>query len=180
MAKNKLVGAAALTAALAGGGALGMVLGTPVVSGAQTEEPSTTTAPETTTTPPETTVPETPAPDDGATKPEDCEGGRGFGHRGGFADLAVAAVALGITEDELRTQLRAGSSIAEIATAQGVELQTVIDALVADATAEIDQKVTDGDLTAEQAAERKAGLTERITELVQNEGLREGPGHRGS
>ena len=44
MAKKKLMGAAALTAALAGGGALGMTLGTPVVSGAQTDSSTTTAA----------------------------------------------------------------------------------------------------------------------------------------
>ena len=39
---------------------------------------------------------------------------------------------------------------------------------VADATARIDEAVTDGKLTADQAAERKAELGERITEFVQN------------
>jgi hypothetical protein len=185
MAKKKLVGAAAMTAALAGGGALGMLIGTPVVSGAQTDDPSTTTtAPEdsTTTTTPDTTAPET-APD-----PADCEGGRGrhgFGHRGRLVDLAVAADALGVTEDELRTELEGGSSIADVATEKGVDLQTVIAALVADATADIDEKLAAGDIDQERADALKANLSERITDLVERDGLRGGPngeggfGHRG-
>jgi hypothetical protein len=179
MAKKKLVGAAAMTAALAGGGALGMLIGTPVVSGAQTEDPSTTTtAPEdsTTTTTPDTTDSET-APD-----PAACEGGRGghgFGHRGRFFDLAVAADALGITEDELRTELEGGSSIADVATEKGIDLQTVIDALVADATADIDEKLAAGDIDQERADALKANLTERITDLVERDGLRGGHPGRG-
>ena len=43
----------------------------------------------------------------------------------------------------------------------------------ADATEHIDQAVTDGKLTADQANERKSGLTDRITTLV-NEGPQRG------
>lgn len=93
-------------------------------------------------------------------------GGRGFGFFG--AKLESVATALGITEDEVRTALEDGTTIAELATSKGVEVQTVIDALVADATARIDQAVTDGKLTADEATEQKAALTERITEFVNN------------
>jgi hypothetical protein len=181
--KNKVMGAAALTAALAGGGALGMMLGTPVISGAQTEDPTTTSeAPDTTT--PDTTTPDTTTPD--GTAPEDCGPGGGFGH-GGRLDLAIAADALGMTEDELRTELQADdtTSIADIATERNVDIQTVIDALVADATADIDEKLAAGDIDAERATELKDGLTERVTDLVNRDGLGHhgpggggGPGHR--
>jgi hypothetical protein len=180
--KNKVMGAAALAAALAGGGALGVALGTPVVSGAQSDGGTTTTAApsddSTTTTAPDTTT----TPD--ATTPPDDGPGRdgGFGHRGrhgGNVDLAVAAEALGITEDELRTQIQAGTSIADIATARGVDPQTVIDALVADATADIDEKLAAGDIDQARADELKANLTERITTLVQSTDLRGGPGGPG-
>jgi ribosomal protein S20 len=49
---------------------------------------------------------------------------------------------------------------------------------VAEATARIDQAVQEGELTAEQANERKANLQERITTLV-NEGKPKGGGPRG-
>jgi lambda repressor-like predicted transcriptional regulator len=45
--------------------------------------------------------------------------------------LAVAAEALGMTEAELRAELEAGKSIADVAQAKGIDAQTVIDALVA-------------------------------------------------
>lgn len=45
--------------------------------------------------------------------------------------LAVAAEVLGMTEAELRAELEAGKSIADVAAAEGVDVQTVIDALVA-------------------------------------------------
>jgi hypothetical protein len=97
------------------------------------------------------------------------EGPREGCHRGPKS-LDAAAEALNLTEDELRSRLEDGeTTIAEVAAAQGVDVQTVIDAMVADATAHIDQKVADGDLSAERAAEIKANLEERITTRV-NEG----------
>jgi hypothetical protein len=99
----------------------------------------------------------------------------GPGHFGPKADLSVVSSVLGISEDELRTQLRAGNSLATIA---GDKTQAVIDALVAAGNARIDQAITDGRLTQAQADEKKAGLTERITALV-NRTPGEGPrGHR--
>ena len=87
----------------------------------------------------------------------------GPGHRGAKAGLAVAASTLGISEEELRTQLRAGRSLASIA---GDRTPALIDALVADAQARIDRAVIEGKLTPEQAAHREANLTERITAHV--------------
>ena len=157
----KLLGAAAFSGALALGGAAGALLGTPSVSNAQEEDTTTTTA----------------ASDEGSTDSPDAPDGRHPGGCGG-AKLEAAADALGISVEELRTALADGSSIADVAEEQGVDVQDVIDALVAEATEHIDLHVEAGDLTAEEAAERKAGLTERITRLVNREGLpRRGPGH---
>jgi ribosomal protein S20 len=103
-----------------------------------------------------------------------AESGRPPGGHG--PKLEAAARALNLSEDDLRAQLRDGKTIAQVAQAQGVDVQTVIDAMVAEATARIDQAVQEGDLTAEEANERKANLEERITTLVD-----EGPqrGHEG-
>ena len=68
------------------------------------------------------------------------KGGPGMG-RGRGAGLEAAATALGITADELRTELKSGKSIADVATAQGVNVQTVIDALVAEAKTRITDMV---------------------------------------
>lgn len=101
-------------------------------------------------------------------------GGRHGGHgRHGFGfgpGAEAAAEALGITEDELRDALRDGSTLAELAEREGVEVQAVVDALVAELSEHLDERVADGDLTREQADERLAEATERITEMVQEGG----------
>jgi len=68
-------------------------------------------------------------------------GGRG-GRMGGQL-LETAASAIGITADELKTELQAGKTVAEVATANGKTAQQVIDALVAQASADLEQRITD-------------------------------------
>ncbi len=102
--------------------------------------------------------------------------GHGHGHFG--VGLDAAAKAIGIDSEELRTALHDGSTVAEVAQAHGVEVQAVIDALVADAQAKLDQAVTDGRLTEARATEIKANLPDRITAMVNGEGPFRG-GHPG-
>lgn len=144
---RKLVGAAAFSLALAGGGAAGALLGTPNLSGAQDETEATDSTEATTD-----------------TSAESGPGRHGPGRhlRGGGEALATAAEVLGISEAELRTQLEDGQSIAQVAEAQGVDVQDVVDALVAQATERLD--------------EIEAALPERMTDLVNREGLGDGPG----
>jgi len=168
MARSRLFGAAALGAALLGGGVAGAVIATPALTSAQEEAPATEAPDETTTT--------KPGAEGRGTAPDEergCRVGRHWFRPG----LDVAAEALGITEQELRDALRDGSSIAELAEQRGVDLQTVIDALVAEATARIDEQVAEGDLDAERAAELKEQLEQRITDLVEREGLARPGGH---
>jgi hypothetical protein len=99
----------------------------------------------------------------------------GFRAFGGPANLDVAADALGISVDDLRSDLQDGQTIAEVAEAQGVDVQTVIDALVADAKTHLDQAVTDGRITQDQADERAADLEEHITDMVNGELPEGGP-----
>lgn len=100
-------------------------------------------------------------------------GKRGGGGKG--AGLDAAAEALGLTTDELREDLTSGeSTLADIAQAEGVDSSTLIEALVADATDKIAERVADGSLTQEKADEMLPSLTERITTMVE-----EGTGERG-
>ena len=154
MRRDRVIGALVLTGALVGGGVAGAVLGIPGISGAQSTTSEATT----------TSV----SPNRGAMP----HGERHFGRGPGFspaAEGAVVAKAIGISETELRDQLRSGKTIAEVAKAKGVDVQKVIDALVADASRRIDQAVTDKHITAERAASIKAELKDHITRLV-NEG----------
>ncbi len=91
------------------------------------------------------------------------DGRRGRGcHRG---SEAVAEI-LGMEVDELRAALADGQSLSDIAEANGIDPQEVVDALVADATERLDDKVAEGDLTADEAAEKLADATERIEERI--------------
>jgi len=74
---------------------------------------------------------------------EGHEGRGGPGGMGGGKIAEAAATALGVTTDELKTELDAGKTIAEVAAGKGVDVQTVIDAIVADQTADITERVTD-------------------------------------
>lgn len=108
-----LIGSAAFAVALTGGGIAGALLGTPDTSGAQ--ESTTTTE-----------------DDDGTVVRTE--------HRGKHLDAAASA--LGMTVEELEAELEAGKTIAEVAAAQDVDVDTVIDALVAAATEDIRERIT--------------------------------------
>lgn len=155
MRRNRLAGLA-LIAGLAAGGVTGAVFGGPGISGAQ-ETPTTTVPADEPAPGPEGRGPGRPG------GPGGCHGG----HRG--PGLDAAATALGITPAELREQLDEDTTIADVAEARNVDVQKVIAAMVADATAHIDQGVADGRLTQAQADAKKADLEARITSLV-NEG----------
>jgi hypothetical protein len=90
-------------------------------------------------------------------------GGHGFGHhghRGG--SLEAAADYLGLSQDELRTGLRGGKSLATIAGEEGTSVDGLKAAMVKDASAKLDEAVADGRITEEQ----KASLAERLSEMV--------------
>jgi hypothetical protein len=92
-------------------------------------------------------------------------GGGGFGRFFGEASDALTEL-LGIDAATLREELESGSTLAEVATAHGVDTQVVIDTLVTAAAAQIDQAVTDGRIDADKADEIKATLEERVTDRV--------------
>jgi hypothetical protein len=92
-------------------------------------------------------------------------GGKAFGRLGGIV-LDPVAKALGISTDELKSDLAKGQSIADIAKAKNVDLNKIIDALVADANAKIDQAVKDGHLPQAMADSLKAKLKQSITDAV--------------
>ncbi len=108
------------------------------------------------------------------------DGGRGFGHHGGFGGLDEAAAYLGVTEDELHAELEDGKSLADVAKAEGKSVEGLVGALVTASTKKIDAAVSDGKLTEEQATSLKADLESRVTDLVNGtrpEGMGRGPGH---
>ena len=92
----------------------------------------------------------------------------GFGHHGQFEVLAAAASYLGMTEAELREELRA-NTLAEIAKEQGKTPAGLVQQLVATEAKRIDDAVADGRLTDAQATELKANLEDHLEALVNGE-----------
>jgi len=93
--------------------------------------------------------------------------------------IAVLTNALGVGEEVLQAARDGGQSIADVATAQGVAVETVVDAIVESKTAKIQGQVAAGDLTQDEANERIAGLSERVTERVNATPGERGDGMRG-
>ncbi|HEX8770687.1 MAG TPA: hypothetical protein VF711_07965 [Acidimicrobiales bacterium] len=182
--------AAGVTAAALGGAAAGAaVFNVPVVAGAQ----STTTAPSTVsadrTAPPWMTDALKKLVDAGtinqsqadavsqaliAARPEGGPHGHGHGHRG--KNLDVVASAIGIDPAALRTELQSGKTIAEVAQAHGVDVQKVVDALVADLKTHLDAEVAAGRMTQAQADQKLADAPARITDMVNHKPPDGGPG----
>jgi len=87
---------------------------------------------------------------------------------GGFGvDLKAAATALKLTLPQLQQQLRSGKSIAQVAQAQSVPLQTVKDAITVAAKSRLDQLVAAGRITSAQETQRlnalQANLDQRLS-----------------
>lgn len=158
---HKSVVAALVTGSLLTGGALGTALLGGSVATAQSSSSSDPQSTESDTPP---ALPDRPGPRRGPHGPH------------GRLDLAVAANAIGISEADLKTALQSGQSMADVAMANNVDPQTVIDALVADAQAKLAERVASGDITQAQADEISAGLVQRITDVVNHTG---GPGGAG-
>ena len=97
------------------------------------------------------------------SKSKSINANKGAGH-GRYTDELVSA--LGVTADELKEARKAGSTIAEIAASNNVDVQTVIDKLVAAGKIELQQLLSDGNITQTQYDKRIAGLNERVTDLV--------------
>ena len=98
---------------------------------------------------------------------QDCKDGRrhGVGAMKNLAgEFAAVAKLLGLSEQALQDRLHNGESLATIAGTQ--KTPQVIELLVKGAGAQLDEAVTDGRLTASQAAAKKATLRDRVTKLV--------------
>jgi lipoate-protein ligase A len=95
--------------------------------------------------------------------------------------LETVAKVLGVTAEELKTEL-ATKSLADVAAAKGVDITKVIDALVAEFKAHLDEEVASGEHTQAEADAKLAEFKTRVTDMVNNvrpAGGPEGRGHRG-
>ncbi len=82
------------------------------------------------------------------------------------AGLSVSAQTIGITPQALRADLKAGNSIAGVASQHNVSPQNVVDALVSAADGKVNQAVNAGKLTSTQASKIEARLPTAVTKIV--------------
>jgi hypothetical protein len=92
---------------------------------------------------------------------------RGFGHGAGL--LEPASDYLGLEEGELRDRLSEGDSLAEIAEAEGKDVDGLVYALVAAARERLDDALDDGRLDETEREEMVERIRERVDALVQGE-----------
>lgn len=91
-----------------------------------------------------------------------------LGQRGPRGAGEIAEI-LGLEGSEMREALRNGSSIAELAEAQGIDSADVVDAIVARAGERLDTAVENGRIDDTQAAEMLTQAAERAEDLVNGE-----------
>ena len=143
MSHRKLLAGVAVIAALGAGATIGLFLGVPGLSGAQTPAPNSSVA---------------PVPRMGPFAP-------GLGLRGGVS-LQTVAKDLNMSAADLKKALQGGQSIAALAKSKNVDPQKIINDLVTDATTRIDAAASSGKITAAQATKMKANLTTAIGAFV--------------
>ena len=80
--------------------------------------------------------------------------------------MDISATTIGVTPQVLVADLKAGNSIAGVATQHGVNPQTVINALVTAADSKVNQAVTAGHLSSTQAKVIEAKVPAYVTTAV--------------
>ncbi len=94
-------------------------------------------------------------------------------HRGAFMrgarvkERGAAATYIGITRQELRTELRSGKSLAQIATAHGKSADGLVDAMLASAKGRLDKAAQNGRLTQQQEKQLLTRLTDVLQKAVE-------------
>jgi hypothetical protein len=89
------------------------------------------------------------------------------GHRGGVSDAVLEL--LGTDAETLRAQIMDGSSLADIAAEAGVDVQQLVDVMVSEASAHLDEAVANGRVDEAEAAEKLAQIEEMITARLNGE-----------
>lgn len=100
---------------------------------------------------------------------ESIGGGRFVGRLRGLHTLAGAAEIIGIEPSEMREALAEGSTLAEVAEANGVDVQTLINGLVASLEEKLDDLVSEGRLDEAQAARIVESAPDRIAQIVNSQ-----------
>jgi lambda repressor-like predicted transcriptional regulator len=100
----------------------------------------------------------------------------GRGRRGHGQGSEIVSELLGMTTQEIRDGFEAGNTLAELAQAQGVSSEQLVDALVAEAEARVTEKVESGDISQDRADSILGNMEERIENRVNSERPLDRPG----
>jgi hypothetical protein len=84
----------------------------------------------------------------------------------GRVEFRVAAKTIGVKPTDLRADLKSGQSIAEVANSKGVPVDSVVNAIVTDSTAKINDAVSHGHLSQTRATKIEGELPQWVTTLV--------------
>jgi hypothetical protein len=89
-------------------------------------------------------------------------------HRKGIREevVAISSKTIGVTPQDLVSELKSGKSIADVAAEHSVSAQTVVNALVAAGDAKISQAVTDHKISSTEASKIEAALPGLATKVV--------------
>jgi hypothetical protein len=107
------------------------------------------------------------------------DGGPGRGGFGGFGELDAAAKAIGVPTAELQTAVQNGQTIAQVAQAKGVPVDTVVASMVAAMKAHFDPEIASGEHTQAEVDQMMADATQRMTAIVNGQQPAGGPGFGG-
>lgn len=98
-------------------------------------------------------------------------GGPGFGMHGRHGhgdDMQVIADTLGITTDQLQSDLSSGTTLAQEITNHGKTVDDVVNAIIAQEKTEMDQAVADGKMTQDQETQRLDTMKQQLTDAINN------------
>ncbi|NEU27748.1 hypothetical protein G3M74_16875 [Paenibacillus polymyxa] len=85
---------------------------------------------------------------------------------GNYAENKALLKLLKLSSSQLNTQLKAGKSLATIAKAQGVSVNSVIDVMVSDMKSKLVTEKQNGKITASEYNQRVSNLEQMITDMV--------------
>jgi hypothetical protein len=97
-------------------------------------------------------------------------GSGGPSGRGGPPGAAAIAIYLGLSQSDVKADLQAGQTLAQIATAQGKSVSGLEAAILADAKTHLDAEVSAGTITAAQETTRLADLQSHLDDMVNSTG----------
>ncbi|MCC3380514.1 hypothetical protein ACFQ5D_20180 [Paenibacillus farraposensis] len=85
---------------------------------------------------------------------------------GNFAEHKALLEVLKLSSSELKAQLKSGKTLAAIAEAQGVSVNSVIDVMVSDIKAKLSEEKQNGKITDAKYNHRVSNLEQRVTDIV--------------